>query len=84
MTQTDPSPTDPSPVDPCIEDPEDALLEGDRTFTPGTAASALRHRTFRTVYFGAFASNIGTWMQNVVLGALAYELSDRLGRSSSG
>ena len=71
MTQTEPNPTDP-----CPEDPEDALLEGDRTFTPGTAASALRHRTFRTVYFGAFASNIGTWMQNVVLGALAYELSD--------
>ena len=70
MTQTEPNPTDP-----CPEDPEDALLEGDRTFTPGTAASALRHRTFRTVYFGAFASNIGTWMQNVVLGALAYELS---------
>ena len=70
MTQTEPNPTDP-----CPEDPEDALLEGDRTFTPGTAASALRHHTFRTVYFGAFASNIGTWMQNVVLGALAYELS---------
>ena len=67
--------TEPNPTDPCPEDPEDALLEGDRTFTPGTAASALRHRTFRTVYFGAFASNIGTWMQNVVLGALAYELS---------
>jgi MFS family permease len=68
--------TDPNPTNPCIEENEDALLEGDRTFTPGTAASALRHRTFRTVYFGAFASNIGTWMQNVVLGALAYELSD--------
>jgi MFS family permease len=68
--------TEPPPTDPCIEDPEDALLEGDRTFTPGTAASALHHRTFRLVYFGAFASNIGTWMQNVVLGALAYELSD--------
>jgi hypothetical protein len=37
--------------------------------------SALRHRTFRIVYFGAFASNIGTWMQNVVLGAYAYDLT---------
>jgi MFS family permease len=67
---------DETPTDLCLEDTEDALLEGDRTFTPGTAASALRHQTFRLIYFGAFASNIGTWMQNVVLGALAYELSD--------
>jgi MFS family permease len=27
------------------------------------------------VYLGAFASNIGTWMQNVVLGAYAYDLT---------
>jgi MFS family permease len=27
------------------------------------------------VFFGAFASNIGTWMQNVVLGAYAYNLT---------
>jgi len=60
---------------PCGEDAEDALLEGDRTFTPGTARAALRHRTFRTVYIGAFSSNIGTWMQNVVLGALAYDIT---------
>ena len=58
-----------------MEAVEDALLEGDRTFTPGTARSAFSHRTFRTVYLGAFASNIGTWMQNVVLGALAYDLT---------
>lgn len=57
------------------EEVEDALLEGDRTFSPGTARSAFSHRTFRTVYLGAFASNIGTWMQNVVLGALAYDLT---------
>lgn len=58
-----------------LEEVEDALLEGDRTFTPGTARSAFAHRTFRTVYLGAFASNIGTWMQNVVLGAMAYDLT---------
>jgi MFS family permease len=57
------------------EDVEDAFLEGDRTFEPGTARAAFSHRTFRTVYLGAFASNIGTWMQNVVLGALAYDLT---------
>ena len=27
------------------------------------------------VFLGAFASNIGTWMQNVVLGAYAYDIS---------
>lgn len=52
------------------------MLEGDRAFTPGTARSALSHRNFRSLYFGAFVSNIGTWMQNVVLGALAYRLSN--------
>ena len=41
----------------------------------GTARAALWHRTFRIVFLGAFASNIGTWMQNVVLGAYAYDLT---------
>jgi MFS family permease len=54
---------------------EDAVLDGDRPISTGTAMAALRHRTFRIVYLGAFASNIGTWMQNVVLGAYAYDLT---------
>jgi MFS family permease len=58
-----------------LEESEDALVDGDLPFEPGTARAALRHRTFRVVFFGAFASNIGTWMQNVVLGAYAYELT---------
>jgi predicted MFS family arabinose efflux permease len=58
-----------------VEDAEDALVDADRTFTPGSARSALRHRTFRRVYYGSFLSNVGTWMQNVVLGALAYDLT---------
>jgi MFS family permease len=33
----------------------------------GTAAAALRNRNFRTMWLGMFASNIGTWMQTVVL-----------------
>ncbi|MCU1354448.1 MAG: arabinose efflux permease family protein [Acidimicrobiales bacterium] len=61
--------------DPCLEDIEDASLEGDRPFTPGTARAAFSHRTFRVVYLGALASNVGTWMQNVVLGALAFNLT---------
>lgn len=50
-------------------------MDGDSPLSPGTALSALRHRTFRIVFLGAFASNIGTWMQNVVLGAYAYDLT---------
>jgi MFS family permease len=50
-------------------------VDGDSPLSPGTALSALRHRTFRIVFLGAFASNIGTWMQNVVLGAYAYDLT---------
>ena len=71
---TDAPPTDDVAVDDA-EDAQDALLEGDRSFTPGTARAAWSHRTFRTVYLGAFASNVGTWMQNVVLGAIAYDLT---------
>jgi predicted MFS family arabinose efflux permease len=54
---------------------EDALVDGDRTFAPGSARAALRHPRFRRVFGGSFLSNIGTWMQNVVLGALAYDLT---------
>ncbi len=42
---------------------------------PGTVTSALRHQPFRRVWIGQLASNIGTWMQNIVLGILAYELT---------
>jgi MFS family permease len=35
----------------------------------GTAAAALRHGAFRTMWLGSFGSNIGTWMQTVVLPA---------------
>jgi MFS family permease len=58
-----------------FESAEEAMLEGDEPFRPGTARAAWQYPTFRRIYLGAFASNIGTWMQNVVLGALAYELT---------
>jgi len=54
---------------------EDALVDGDVPFQRGTAQAALRHRNFRILYFGTFASNIGTWMQNVVLGAYGLVIS---------
>jgi MFS family permease len=60
-----------------IEEIEDAVVDGDSPLPArsGTARAALGHRTFRIVFLGAFASNIGTWMQNVVLGAYAYDLT---------
>jgi MFS family permease len=69
----------PPPSD--VEDAEDVLLDGvtgvdgEPTYVPGSARAAMRHATFRRVYYGAFLSNVGTWMQNVVLGALAYDLT---------
>jgi predicted MFS family arabinose efflux permease len=48
---------------------------GDEPRWGGQSMAALRQQTFRRVYTGAFFSNIGTWMQNVVLGALAYDIT---------
>jgi len=75
VTQSPPVDDDSTARDFDADDIEDAYVDGDRTLVPGTARAAFSHRTFRTVYLGAFASNIGTWMQNVVLGALAYSLT---------
>ena len=58
-----------------VEDSEDALLQGDRPYVPGTARAALAHRPFRIFFLALFSSSIGTWMQSVALGALAYELT---------
>ncbi|MBN2623337.1 MAG: MFS transporter [Acidimicrobiales bacterium] len=68
------APGEPVPTSP-VEDIEDALVDGGRPIVPGSARAALRHRTFRRVFYGSFLSNVGTWMQNVVLGALAYDLT---------
>lgn len=71
------APEDPisPPVSFVIEDAEDALEEGDRPIPAGTIRSALANRQFRIVYSGSVLSNIGTWMQNVVMAAYAYELT---------
>ena len=61
--------------EPTVEEGIDALEGGDRPVRAGTAMAALRHHTFRRVFTGAFLSNVGSWMQNVVLGALAYDLT---------
>lgn len=62
-----------------VERVEDALVDGDVAYQRGTAQAALRHRDFRIVYLGTFASNIGTWMQNVILGAYALKLTGSAG-----
>lgn len=58
-----------------VEDSVDAFEEGDRQVKMSAARAALQHKTFRRVFIGAFLSNVGSWMQNVVLGALAYDLT---------
>jgi len=57
------------------EDVEDAEREGDRPFNPGTARAALSYSGFRRVFSGSIASNVGSWMQNVVLASYAYTLT---------
>lgn len=47
----------------------------DSAAQPGTIASALRSTAFRRIFAGTFASNVGTWMQNITLIALAYQLT---------
>lgn len=60
---------------PELEEVEDAALDGDIAYRPGSARAALAQRPFRLVFAGAFASNIGSWMQNVALGAFGYQLT---------
>ncbi len=43
--------------------------------TPGTARAALARPDFRRLYFSMFASNIGSWMQNVIIGPYALQLT---------
>jgi MFS family permease len=70
----DPRPT-PTPT---VEEVEESLTEGDdypARRRPGSARAAFAHRDFRRMWIGSFASNIGTWMQTVVLGSYAYRLT---------
>ena len=53
----------------------EASVDGDVPYRRGTAGAALRNRDFDIFWGGTFLSNIGTWMQNVLLGAFAYELT---------
>src|SRR5712692_6071888 len=57
------------------EEATEASVDGDLPFRRGTAQASLRNRDFRIFWGGTFLSNIGTWMQNVLLGAFGYELT---------
>ncbi len=65
--------------EPELEEIEDAVVDGDVAYERGTAQAAFRNRNFRIVYLCTFGSNIGTWMQNVVLGAYALKLTGSAG-----
>src|SRR5436190_17057682 len=58
---------------------EEASLEGDVPYVPGSARAALSHRNFTIVWAGLSASNIGTWMQNFTLAAYGWELTHSAG-----
>src|ERR671921_2406101 len=58
-----------------VENATDALVDGEMVLATGGARAALRHRDFRIVWWGTLGSNVGTWMQNVVLAAFGYQLT---------
>jgi MFS family permease len=58
-----------------LDQADDAQIDADLPYTPGSARSALSHPSFRSVWLGTFASNVGTWMQNVALGVFAFQLT---------
>jgi len=62
-----------------LEQSDDAQIDADLPYAPGSARAALGHRPFRSVWLGTFASNIGTWMQNIALGVLAFQLTHSAG-----
>lgn len=70
LSEASPRPEEPGDSD--LEDVEDALLEGDRTLEATGARAALRFPVFRRIFAAALVSNIGTWMQTVVLAAFVF------------
>ena len=55
----------------------DACEDGGVTWRRGTARAALRHRDFTILWSGMFASNIGTWMQTIVLTQYGLKIGDK-------
>ena len=70
----------PNPRKPTIATvPTDTLTQPRRIITGGISwrktFSAFRHRNYRLFFFGQLVSVIGTWMQQVALGWLVYDIS---------
>src|SRR6476620_2073922 len=65
-----------------MSDPESAGdLESNQVLASETSKltdglSALRHRDFRLLWFGTFASNIGSWAQKVATAWLIYHITN--------
>jgi len=60
--------------------PEEEALESESTAVPqgrlSRTFSALRYRDFRLIWFGAFLSTTGTWMQTIAQGWLVLEMTN--------
>lgn len=56
-----------------MSSPEQRIKPGKTPPRPGTARSAFAYPEFRLMWISNFLSNIGTWMQNVVLPAYVYQ-----------
>jgi MFS family permease len=61
--------------EPTFEEELDVTEEGDAPIEVSAARGALRSRDFRVLWLGIIASGVGTWMQNVVLGAYTWDIS---------
>jgi MFS family permease len=61
--------------EPTFEESLEATEDGDAPIEVSAARGALQSRDFRVLWFGIIASGIGTWMQNVVLGAVTWDIS---------
>ncbi|HYC58227.1 MAG TPA: MFS transporter [Thermoanaerobaculia bacterium] len=60
--------------------PEEEALESESSAVPqgrlSRTFSALRYRDFRLIWFGAFLSTTGTWMQTIAQGWLVLEMTN--------
>ena len=63
----------PPPDEPAADRPGGAVDAGWER--PGSAREALAQRDFRTLFIASFLSNSGRWMQQVVLGIFAWDLT---------
>jgi MFS family permease len=79
LHRSDPEPTDAAPRSDRSFDGDvlESLVMGDEEPSPrpGTARAAFAHRDFRRMWIGSFGSNIGSWMQQVVLASYAFRLT---------